>query len=236
MTLNNDCPTGYRECLKPFGYYGWLPGLLICFLAAAAAFAINQDFFNREFMDGVKRRYGEQTALRVMQWESMLKSNAHRTERVKLEKVNGFFNQMANVPDRINWGQRDYWATPVELLAANGGDCEDFAIAKYFSLRMIQVAEERLRLTYVRAYTGGKSLTIVPHLVLSYYAHPEAEPLVLDNLTSAIEPASRRRDLVPTYSFNGSGLWQAQERNRGMRIGDPSCLYRWQDLLKRMEP
>jgi predicted transglutaminase-like cysteine proteinase len=211
-------------------------GLLILIVLATAAFAVGQNFFSREFVAGVLEHFGQETVTRVLAWEDMLKQNAGLTERTRIEQVNDFFNHMASVSDMDNWGQRDYWATPVELLAANGGDCEDLAIAKYFSLRMLDVAEDRLRLTYVRAYAGGGSLTIVPHMVLTYYAEPDADPLILDNLIPEIRPASRRRDLVPTYSFNASGLWQARERSLGKRIGDTSRLLKWQDLLKRMQP
>ena len=53
--------------------------------------------------------------------------------------------------DDQHWHQADYWATPIETLASNGGDCEDFSIAKYFTLRELGVAEQCLRLTNVNA-------------------------------------------------------------------------------------
>jgi predicted transglutaminase-like cysteine proteinase len=209
--------------------------IALLLLTVAVCFTGNDPIFSKEFLNRIRDRYGDRTMTRVMEWEKLMRIFSDQTERIKLERVNEFFNRMANVADSANWGQRDYWATPVELLAVAGGDCEDFAIAKYFSLKMMAVPEDRLRLTYVRAYAGGTSLTIVPHLVLVYYPDPEAEPLVLDNLIPEIKPASARSDLVPTYSFNANGLWQARERNRGVRIGGPDHIYKWQDLLKRMQ-
>ena len=89
------------------------------------------------------------------------------------------------------WGQTDYWATPLEVLARGAGDCEDYVFAKYFTLRELGVAEHRLRMTYVRARIGGAGSSVTQaHMVLSYYPTPDAVPLVLDNLVTGIRPAS----------------------------------------------
>ena len=55
------------------------------------------------------------------------------------------------ISDDEHWGKRDYWATPIEMLATNGGDCEDFSIAKYLTLTQLRVPSDKLRITYVRA-------------------------------------------------------------------------------------
>ena len=67
-------------------------------------------------------------------------------------------------------------------------------------------------------------------MVLAYYATPLAEPLVLDNLTTEIKPASQRRDLQPVFSFNGEGIWNGVA---GKGPGGPGSLSRWTDLLQR---
>jgi hypothetical protein len=71
-------------------------------------------------------------------------------------------------------------------------------------------------------------------MVLTYFSSPSAEPLVLDNLVGIVKPASERQDLIPIYSFNGTGLWLAKQRGRGKLAGSSSRLKRWQDLLERM--
>ena len=149
---------------------------------------------------------------------------------IKLEKVNRFFNKIPFVSDIIHWGKEDYWATPTEFLASNGGDCEDFAVAKYFTLIGLGVAEKQLTLTYVTALQLKQS-----HLVLTYYPGPDTEPLVLDSLVETIEPSSRRTDLIPIYSFNASGLWDAKQRGRGNKIGDGRRVKPWRELLGRMD-
>jgi predicted transglutaminase-like cysteine proteinase len=147
----------------------------------------------------------------------------------KLEKVNDFFNQMEFVDDIIHWKVEDYWATPIEFLGTQAGDCEDFTIAKYFTLKAMGINEEKLNLTYVKALTYN-----VHHMVLAYYSSPESEPLILDNIVKIVKPASERTDLLPIYSFNGTGLWLAKQRGRGKLAGSSSRLKRWQDLVQRM--
>jgi len=153
----------------------------------------------------------------------------------KLRRVNEFFNRRIQFADDMEvWGQTDYWATPMETLAKGKGDCEDFTIAKYFTLLNAGIANEQLRLVYVKARIGGPASSLVQaHMVLAYYPAPDAEPLVLDNLITDIRPASRRPDLIPVFSFNDQGLWQGAsgaDPKGGAGIGR---LSRWQDLLQR---
>ena len=115
------------------------------------------------------------------------------------------------------------------MLATNGGDCEDFSIAKYFTLREMGVPEERMRLTYVKALQLDQA-----HMVLTYYPSPDAEPLVLDNLDTSILPSSQRTDLLPVYSFNGNGLWLAKREGNDERVGHSERLSRWQEVIARV--
>src|SRR5690625_821979 len=81
-------------------------------------------------------------------------------------------------------------------------------IAKILSLTRAGVAPHKLRFIYVRARLGGlRSTDSVAHMVLGYYATPDSEPLILDNLSGSISPASRRSDLTPVFSFNAQGIY-----------------------------
>ncbi len=176
-----------------------------------------------------ENRYGASARKRLLAWQRLIREGGRGTELEKLERVNRFFNRMHFIDDSIHWRQEDYWATPVEFLASDGGDCEDFAVAKYFTLRALGVPERKLYLTYVKAVRLNRA-----HMVLTYFPEPAVEPLVLDNLTDAIRPASRRTDLLPVYSFNGTGLWLAKQRGRGRKVGGSERLSRWRQLLSRM--
>ena len=152
----------------------------------------------------------------------------------RLAAINEFFNRrIVFTDDDLVWGQADFWASPVELLGKGRGDCEDYAIAKYFSLVAVGVPVARLRLVYVRAQIGGPGGASQAHMVLAYYAQPGAEPLILDNLIGEIRPASRRADLTPVFSFNSEGLWQGAA---GAAAGDPTArLSRWREVLAKAQ-
>ena len=100
----------------------------------------------------------------------------------------------------------------------------------YFSLIQAGVEEAKLRITYVKALKLNQA-----HMVLAYYSSPRAVPLILDNLTPKILPATKRRDLSPVYSFNGLGMWLERMKGSSIRIGDPNRLNMWMDLLVRMD-
>ena len=106
------------------------------------------------------------------------------------------------------------------------GDCEDYVIGKYFSLIHAGMPSEKLRLIYVRAQVGGRSIA---HMVLGYYSQPNAEPLLLDNLTSSIRPASQRPDLTPVFSFNSQGVYVA-----GAAPASVDSIGNWRGLLMKM--
>lgn len=167
---------------------------------------------------------------RIDAWQHLLSTEKQISEREKLEVVNQFFNrQIRYVEDIDNWHEIDYWATPVESLRKGAGDCEDYAIAKYFSLRRLGVPSEKLLITYVKALRLNRA-----HMVLTYYSSPNAEPLVLDSLIDVIKPASQRIDLLPVYAFNGEGLWLPGAKGN-KRVSDTKRLSRWQDVLRKMQ-
>jgi predicted transglutaminase-like cysteine proteinase len=181
------------------------------------------------------QRYGPDAGETVAHWRDLIEQNLDLPEVQKLELVNNFFNHSVLFEDdSVTWGVRDYWATPLETLGRGQGDCEDFSIGKYVSLGLMGVAIDRLRITYVRAESGlaGSGISQA-HMVLAYYATPEAEPLILDNLIGELRPASRRPDLTPVFGFNSQGLWVAGFS--APALADPtSRLSRWRNLLRRM--
>jgi len=182
-----------------------------------------------ELLHNVELKYGANARSLVAEWENLIIQDDSENDLEKLEKVNRFFNRLEFVDDMVLWGEKDYWATPIEFLGTQAGDCEDFTIAKYFTLKFMGVDEEKLNLTYVKALNYN-----VHHMVLTYFGTPGVEPLVLDNLVTEIKPASMRNDLMPIYSFNGSGLWLAKQRGRGKLAGSSNRLQRWQDVIQRM--
>jgi predicted transglutaminase-like cysteine proteinase len=176
-----------------------------------------------------EQEYGSGARKRLEAWSKLIREDKSATDMEKMEKVNSFFNQLPFIDDIIHWKQEDYWATPVEMLATNGGDCEDFSIAKYFTLKLMGMSDKKLNMTYVKALKLNQA-----HMVVTYYEKPGAEPLVLDNIDKTIKPASQRKDLLPVYSFNGTNLWIAKQRGKGKMVGSSERLGRWKNLLERM--
>lgn len=180
------------------------------------------------------QRYGDAGASSVTAWRNLLTTTTGQSDSVKLKRVNDFFNRRTRFrDDRDIWGIEDYWASPLEVLGRAEGDCEDFAIAKYMTLKLMGVSSDKMRLAYVKARLGGPQSTIVQaHMVLSYYPAPEDEPLILDNLISDIRPASRRPDLTTVFGFNTEGLWVGSATPRAG--ASPQRLSKWQAVLVRM--
>jgi len=192
--------------------------------------------FSPALLASVESAYGPAAKARMLDWQELIHQARGRREGDVIRRVNDFFNHMQFVSDQLHWGRADYWATPVEFLATNGGDCEDYSIAKYFTLRELGVADERLRITYVKAARSAWLSRAQAHMVLAYYRQADQEPLILDNLTGDILPASLRNDLHPVYSFNGLGLWVAKEKGAGYTsLGNPGRINFWRDMSLRME-
>lgn len=187
---------------------------------------------SEELLSRIEEQYNRFARQRVEGWRALVDDPANHalSEKEKLELVNTFFNANVLFLNDIDlWDKNDYWATPLEMLSVGGGDCEDYSIAKYFTLKELGVDETKLRITYVKATEIGQA-----HMVLTYFETKRSVPLVLDNLIIDIKPASQRGDLIPVYSFNGTGLWLAKSRGEGQRVGEASRLSLWNDLEQRM--
>lgn len=182
-------------------------------------------------LEEIEQQYNKFARERVANWQLLIQQAKALPEKEKLEKVNAFFNANVQfISDQAIWDKKDYWATPLEMLSVGAGDCEDYAVAKYFTLKQLGVDEEKLRLTYVKAVALNQA-----HMVLTYFDNKRAIPLVLDNLIIDIRPANQRQDLIPVYSFNGAGLWLTKRRGGDQRVGDASRLSLWEDLIFRIK-
>jgi len=187
----------------------------------------------QKVLEGARAKYGPDASERLLAWQRLLLESRDKSEREKLTLVNDFFNKIPFLSDAEHWGREDFWATPVEMLASHGGDCEDFSIAKYVTLTQLGVPMDKLKITYVRARIQGQANQA--HMVLTYYPTPDAMPLVLDNLVPEIRSADLRPDLLPVYSFNGAGLWLARERGQGKPVaGGAQNIGFWRELKARM--
>ena len=202
---------------------------LIClssvFLTASKTYNISESQVN-----AIENKYGSGAKIRIEQWDSMIQTSKNEPLLNQIKNVNDFFNELTYKTDLMHWKKKDYWATPFEFIGTGAGDCEDYAIAKYFSLIKLGISEDKLRITYV-IYQKANSRFEQAHMVLTYYHKTGVEPVILDNIDTRLQLASKRSDLKPVYSFNASGLWQAKTKGE-TRVGNNN-LKSWQDLMTR---
>jgi len=211
----------------------WLRAVLLRLLAVAALLAFSVQALDTDRILRSAQKYGPAGVANAKALQQMMLALGGRDDLARLRAVNDFYNQrLAYVEDIDNWGEVDYWASPLESLGKGAGDCEDYAIGKYFTLTSLGIPHSKLRMVYVRASIPGAPNGFVAHMVLAYYPTPEAEPLVLDNLQPVIRPAGQRPDLAPVFSFNAEGLWQGVGSIRAS--GDPlTRLSKWREVLLR---
>jgi len=178
-------------------------------------------------------KYGEKAQRRVEIWDNVIQNAKSKDILHKLKDVNDFWNKLRYKRDIAHWKKNDYWATPFEFLGTGAGDCEDYAIAKYYSLKKLGVPDSKLRITYVKL-KRLRTKYEEAHMVLTYYHKPGATPIVLDNVNKKLKLASKRPDLRPIYSFNATGLWQAKNRGKtSVRVGSNN-LRNWKSMLSRI--
>jgi len=221
--LSESCGVHVPSALRQVGR-----ALLFAMLGIAAIVRVPWAFDAVRMQDAAEH-IGPQAAAAVPALQGLLRDSSSLEDAAALVAVNAWFNRRIVFRADIEvWGLQDYWASPLELLDKGQGDCEDYAIAKYFSLLASGMPANRLRLVYVRLLQGGDSQA---HMVLAYYARPSAEPLILDSLVDELRPASRRPDLTPVFSFNGEGIWHG---TGPQSAGDPLArLSPWRKVMAK---
>jgi predicted transglutaminase-like cysteine proteinase len=149
--------------------------------------------------------YDEPCAIRfrgrciAAEWRMLVRDLERRGRRERIDAVNAFFNRMPYVLDQANWGLSDYWASPLQFLG-RAGDCEDYAIAKFVTLRQLGFSNEELRLVVLDDLNLG-----IAHAVLVV---AEGERLlVLDNQIPDVVDSRRILHYRAIYSINEDRWW-----------------------------
>ncbi len=161
-----------------------------------SAFTKWSDMFER-FQDEVKV---SSNSKKMKKWGKKLQSLKEKSTREKIVAVNDYMNSVKFVSDTKNWKKRDYWATPLEFMR-EGGDCEDYAIAKYVSLRALGIPGNQMRIAIVQ-----DQVLRVPHAVLVVYDGKEA--LILDNQNDEVIASSDIDRYTPIYSISQTAWWR----------------------------
>jgi predicted transglutaminase-like cysteine proteinase len=132
-------------------------------------------------------------------WKKIIAQVKDEDLKTKLKSVNSIMNAHPYILDQVNWGKPDYWATPFEFLRKNG-DCEDYAIAKFYALRDSGVPTDQMRIVALHDLNLG-----LGHAILIVYV--DGTPMVLDNQIRTVVPASSIKHYKPVYSVNDTGWW-----------------------------
>lgn len=210
--------------------------LNLVMLLAAAGLLLAAPNYER-ILELAQQRYGQRGGKAMQAWRAQIDTLRRATETTQVERINEFVNRQVGFYDDLSfWNDKDYWATPLESMGRGGGDCEDYAIAKYISLRILGIGNDKLRLSYVKARIGGPRSTVSEaHMVLGYYPDPAGEPLILDNLVGSLRPASERADLTPVFSFNSEGIWTGVGGGATPAGSATARLSRWRDVIARLQ-
>jgi len=135
----------------------------------------------------------------LLEWRSFLSTMEGRDRMAQLREVNRYMNAHPYILDIVNWGVPDYWETPKEFLDRNG-DCEDFAISKFYSMRVLGMDDADLRIVVLQ----DMNLQI-PHAILVAYL--SGKPFVLDNQIPQVVSAEIIHHYRPFYSINEKNWW-----------------------------
>lgn len=138
----------------------------------------------------------------IKAWKTLLSSLQEKPLSKQITAVNSWANKHPYILDQINWGMEDYWETPYEFIAVNG-DCEDYAIAKYYSLRALGVSQEKMRVIIVQDFNLGGII----HAILGVYDENN-ELLILDNQIDQVMPALKIYHYRPIYAVNENEWWE----------------------------
>ena len=133
-------------------------------------------------------------------WEPFLDTLRSETPMTQLRQIQQYINEAWYITDSRNYGRSDYWATPREFFERDG-DCEDFAIAKYMSLRALGWEREHLRIVVLQNIDLG-----IVHAVL--VAYRDGKAWLLDNQFNQIVATDRIFHYRPYYSLNEDGWWE----------------------------
>jgi predicted transglutaminase-like cysteine proteinase len=132
-------------------------------------------------------------------WEALVAELRKLPMRERITRANKVLNRQPYVLAGTNWHDPTHWETPFEFLA-KGGQCEDYAIAKFMALAASGVSGNDMRIAVVRDKISGLDHAITIVLL-------DGEALVLDNQTTDVEPAALVHRYAPYYSINLTGWW-----------------------------
>lgn len=184
--------------------------------------------FKKDEVDNIEKKSGIIAKNRIIDYSEILASLEALPKEEQLLRVNFYLNQLPFRADIVNYQNNDYWGTPKEFLTTGYGDCEDYAIIKYFTLLKLGFSKEKLFITASREkYTGQL------HMVLSYFESDNKPPLILDSLSYKVLDLATRVDLEPSLFINEDGSFQVDDYHNLVKVGDVP--QKFKELIQRVK-
>ena len=129
----------------------------------------------------------------IADWKDFIAHEQGRPRSAQLDDVNREMNAHLY---RLN---SYYWETPREFLIQDG-DCKDYAIAKYFTLRKLGWSDDDLRVVVLRDMNIQQD-----HAILVAYS--DGKTYSLDNQIPTVLPTEAIHHYWPYYAINESHWW-----------------------------
>lgn len=172
------------------------------------------DFKNYE-IDEIEKNFGKTAKNRIVDYSQTMERLKKFPQDEQLLRVNFYLNQLPFKQDIINYKNSDYWGTPKEFLACGYGDCEDYAIIKYFTLLKLGFEKEKLFVT-----TSDEKFSAQAHMVLSYFKSKNEPPLILDSVSYKVLDLKKRVDLKAKIFISEDGSYKIDDNNNLIKVGD----------------
>ncbi len=201
---------------------------ILSILFTTQLFAISYPSFTLKQLQSVKTNSGKIAYNRVKDYLKTIYDYKGLSKQEQLIRVNTYLNQFLPQVDQLNQQCVDYWETPKEFLIIGYGDCEDYAIIKYYTLLKLGFEKKRLFITTVFEKHSGSY-----HMVLSYFVNFKKPPLILDNLSFRILDLSKRDDLIVDKFINYQGVFKLNKANKLIWVA--SSYEKYYNLLKKIE-
>ena len=204
--------------------------ILLIFILLNQAFAYEFKL-NQKDIDYINNSTKKSFILNRLEKFQTLKTKVKDFELIrKLSHINSFINKILPANDIATSSNIDYWATPKEFLLQGHGDCEDYAISKYFTLLEVGIPKEKLFFAVVNI-KGEKN----SHMILLYLDNPNSTPLVLDNLSYKVNELTERKKLIPKFAFNETGSFKFTHKNFTEKVNiNWGKEDKWAKLLNRV--
>lgn len=191
-------------------------------------YASNYPDFSKHELNDIQYYSGQVAKNRALDYSETIKSLKKLPQQKQLDRVNFYLNQLPTKADKINNNKSDYWETPKEFLTCGYGDCEDYAIIKYFTLLKLGFSKDKLFITAAYEKYSGQY-----HMVLSYFESKEKPPLILDNLSYKILDLKIREDLKAKIFINEEGSYKIDSDNNLIKVGDAP--EKFKELLEKIK-